>query len=204
MKRKISDLRLYEVICRTCDKPELFNKYFGGDMNDFPYIWFIHTPNQELNPICISLTQCLNEPPNSFDYHLNNIKNHNYIDILLLCTLYMHNIHIGKRHYKRNLLRIHHQAIRDILKPTYGALVFTSQLEAMYQVVTGCSETEASEFRKRWNKKEIERTKHIKNIRIQKGLSLFDVITQTTCNPNHFVYTPNYQGADQIIHQLNK
>lgn len=204
MKRKISDLIIYEVTCPSKWEPELFNKHFELDIKDYPWIWYIHLPNQELNPVCISLDSCQYEPPICFNYYLNNIQSPNYIDILLLCTLYMHNIHIRKRVYKKNLLKIHHEAIRDILKPTYGALVFTSQLEAIYQVITGCTEEEAIAFRKQWNKKELEQTKHTKGIFIQKGLTLFDMITQTSCNPNHFVFTPNYQGADQIIHQLNK
>jgi hypothetical protein len=204
MKRNTRDLRLYEVVCPTSWKAELFNQHFEMEINDYPWIWYVYFPNQELSPVFVTLEQDTYEPLENFLFFLNNINNPNYIDILLLCTLYMHKIHVGKRQYKKNLLKIHHKGIREILKPTYGALVFTTQLEAIYQVMTRCTDAEAIEFRKQWNKKELERTQHIKSISVQKDYSLFDVITKTSCNPNHFVFTPNYQGADQIIHQLNK
>ena len=59
----------------------------------------------------------------------------------------------------------HTEQLQELTRFTNGYLIYRSQIETLYQYLTGCNEKQAHEFSRNWNKRDPkvrESTKHIK------------------------------------------
>jgi hypothetical protein len=92
----------------------------------------------------------------------------------------------------------------DILKPTYGYILYAHQFEQIYSKLPSTSEIEAITLRKDWNKKKPEAIEYVKQIKISDGFSFYDLVLERTVEENHFVWNANFKGADLLWKYLNK
>lgn len=94
--------------------------------------------------------------------------------------------------------------IDDILKPTYGFVLFAHQFEQIYSRIPSSSDLEVITLRKDWNKKKPEAIEIVKQTEIMKGLSFYDLLMERTVEENHFVWNANFKGAKLLWEYLNK
>lgn len=197
---KIIKNNICEVMGSIDDKTLFLFNNMSIDVKNHDTVWYAYFIDEPEKPIFQTFDPDRNKKlPFYFVDYLNRIKPDAYHDILILCTLYMRNIKLNKKKHQSFLETIDSYTIKEILKPTHGALVFTYQLEEIYAYINRCNMDEAVLFRKYWNKKNKEFTKQISKMKIQRNMTLFDLITNTTTNTNCFVFSPNYQGTDLII-----
>ena len=94
--------------------------------------------------------------------------------------------------------------IDDILKPTYGYLLYAHQFEQIYSKLPSTSDYDIVTLRKDWNKKKPEAIEYVKQIKISDGLSFYDLVLERTVEENHFVWNANFKGANLLWGYLNK
>ena len=94
--------------------------------------------------------------------------------------------------------------IDDILKPTYGYVLFAHQFEQIYSRIPSASEIEIVTLRKDWNKKKPEAIEMVKQTAVMKGLSFYDLLLERTVEENHFVWNANFKGTKLLWEHLNK
>jgi hypothetical protein len=92
----------------------------------------------------------------------------------------------------------------DILKPTYGYILFAHQFEQIYSRIPSNSEYDIVTLRKDWNKKKPEAIEYVKQIKISDGFSFYDLVLERTVEENHFVWNANFKGANLLWGYLNK
>lgn len=92
----------------------------------------------------------------------------------------------------------------DILKPTYGYILYAHQFEQIYSKLPSTSEIEAITLRKDWNKKKPEAIEIVKQIKISDGFSFYDLVLERTVEENHFVWNANFKGTNLLWKYLNK
>jgi len=94
--------------------------------------------------------------------------------------------------------------VDDILKPTYGYILFAHQFEQIYSRIPSTSEYDIVTLRKDWNKKKPEAVDIVKETKISDGLSFYDLVLERTIEDNHFVWNANFKGAKLLWGYLNK
>lgn len=94
--------------------------------------------------------------------------------------------------------------LSDILKPTYGYILYAHQFEQIYSKLPSTSEIEAITLRKDWNKKKPEAIEYVKQIKISDGFSFYDLVLERTVDENYFVWNANFKGAYLLWKYLNK
>lgn len=94
--------------------------------------------------------------------------------------------------------------LEDILKPTYGYILFAHQFEQIYSRIPSTSEYDIVTLRKDWNKKKLEAINIVKETKISVGLSFYDLVLERTIEENHFVWNANFKGANLLWGYLNK
>jgi len=94
--------------------------------------------------------------------------------------------------------------IDEILKPTYGFVLYAHQFEQIYSRIPSSSDLEIITLRKDWNKKKPEAIEIVKQTEIIKGFSFYDLLMERTVEENHFVWNANFKGAKLLWEYLNK
>ncbi len=92
----------------------------------------------------------------------------------------------------------------DILKPTYGYILYAHQFEQIYAKLPSSSDYDIVTLRKDWNKKKPEAIEYVKQIKISDGFSFYDLVLERTVEENHFVWNANFKGANLFWKYLNK
>ena len=92
----------------------------------------------------------------------------------------------------------------DILKPTYGYILYAHQFELIYSKLPSNSDYDILTLRKDWNKKKPEAIEYVKQIKISDGFSFYDLVLERTVEENHFVWNANFKGANLLWKYLNK
>jgi hypothetical protein len=95
-------------------------------------------------------------------------------------------------------------ALEDILKPTYGYILFAHQFEQIYSRIPSTLEYDIVTLRKDWNKKKPEAIDVVKETKISDGVSFYDLVLERTVEENHFVWNANFNGANLLWGYLNK
>jgi hypothetical protein len=94
--------------------------------------------------------------------------------------------------------------VDDILKPTYGYILFAHQFEQIYSRIPSTSEYDIVTLRKDWNKKKPEAIDVVKETKISDGLSFYDLVLERTIEDNCFVWNANFKGAKLLWEYLTK
>ena len=92
----------------------------------------------------------------------------------------------------------------EILKPTYGYILYAHQFEQIYSKLPSNSNYDIVTLRKDWNKKKPEAIAFVKQIKISDGFSFYDLVLERTVEENHFVWNANFKGANLLWGYLNK
>ena len=94
--------------------------------------------------------------------------------------------------------------LSDILKPTYGYILYAHQFEQIYAKLPSTSDYDIVTLRKDWNKKKPEAIEIVKHSKISDGFSFYDLVLERTLEENHFVWNANFKGANLLWKYLNK
>ena len=92
----------------------------------------------------------------------------------------------------------------DLLSPTFGYLFYKHQLEQLITRISNDEEINALQLRKDWNCKKPSVIDVFDKMEIQEGQSLTDFIKSRTIEENHFVWNPNFSGAQKLWNHLIK
>ena len=212
---------------RLIDKLPLVQHYYGSkehkivrDLLGVDY-WEVHLDDLSRNEFLIyldfkkpivlhrtrggkSLHQMASQLPD-FKSVLQELPEINFDSILFALTLYgvFAEVHpIKMIHHAKTFSII--PEIEDILKPTYGYLLYGHQFEQIYSRLPSALEAEVVGLRKDWNKKKHEAIELVKQTEINPGFSFYDLLIERTVEENHFVWNANFKGAKLLWNYLNK
>ena len=158
--------------------------YLQQDKGFFPILFTAQNPFPE--------QAYLNKP--SFKELLLQLPRYNFATVLLLCTLYARlapsQIPSAKLTTCTSV-----PVLDDFLKDTFGYLVYAHQLEQLYCMLTGSSNSEAAKFRKDWNKKVPEVRSVATKMEIIPDYTLAQCLQERTLEESQFVYNANFAGG---------
>ena len=92
----------------------------------------------------------------------------------------------------------------EILKPSFGYLLYAHQLEQLYCMITKCKYEDAIDFRKNWNKKKPDIRNAAKEIEVFPGFTLSELLQQRCIEENQFAFNANFNGAFLLWNYINK
>ena len=91
----------------------------------------------------------------------------------------------------------------DLFDRTFRYLFYKHQLEGLISRITDDKFIDPKELRRGWNKKDPTAIAIMNELMVFPGVSLTEFIKQRTVEKNHFVWSPNYRGAQKLWNYLN-
>jgi len=187
---------------------EKFGKEYRADIEDeLLHHYFIYI--QDARPIVLAhefgnydIREVTEKIPN-FQMTLSQLPEINYDSLLFALTL-LRNWRdidpIALIHESKKFER--YPEFDDLLSPTYGYIVYKTQLEQLIARLSDNRNINPEQHRKGWNKKLHTTIDFLKTFRIRDQFSLTDLLIERTIEENHFVWSPNYRGAQLLYNHL--
>lgn len=92
----------------------------------------------------------------------------------------------------------------DLLSPTYGYVFYKFQLEQIIARISDDIHINPHQLRKGWNKKSHATFAEFNKLKVTDNLNLTEFLHQRTIEENHFVWSPNFRGAQLLWNYLLK
>ena len=93
-------------------------------------------------------------------------------------------------------------AYDDLLLPTYGYVVYKHQLEQLIARISNDNSLYPEQLRMGWNKKSHKTIDYLNTLMLTDTLNLTAFLRERTIEENHFVWSPNFRGAQLLYNYL--
>ena len=90
----------------------------------------------------------------------------------------------------------------DLLLPTYGYVVYKHQLEQLIARISNDNSLYPEQLRMGWNKKSHKTIDFLNTLMLTDTLNLTAFLRERTIEENHFVWSPNFRGAQLLYNYL--
>ena len=96
----------------------------------------------------------------------------------------------------------YYAAYDDLLLPTYGYVVYKHQLEQLIARISNDNSIYPEQLRIGWNKKSHKTIDYLNTLMLTDTLNLTAFLRERTIEENHFVWSPNFRGAQLLYNYL--